>query len=812
MPHLHLLTSELQDIADDRMPHDLVAINISPGMGKALALSTPILTTGGWSCMGDIKVGDHVFGVDGSPRRVNGKSAVFLDEPCYELRFDFGETIVACQDHLWLLRSREDRLARRSARVRTTLEVAETVRLADGPGNTRCNYSIDSTEPIEYDEAELLVPPYTLGAWLGDGSSVHGEIHGVDEEVFESVKRDGFRVGEPSRRFKRHVFGLSPLLRAIRVHGNKHIPAAYQRGSVAQRISLLQGLMDTDGHCTKAQGRCEFTTTSKVLAEQIVELIIGLGIKTHMPASLEAKLDGRVVGQKWRVNFAPPGTIVPFRIKRKVDRLRSCQSRTSQHWLQSCERTESVPTQCISVDGDQVFLVGRQLIPTHNSMLAVQLFAAYYLRRHPDRKIFICANTRTLAHEHSREVRKNFALSGGRLSDQGARAERWKTVQGGGIFATAPGAAILGWHYHLLIVDDPFDKEKEAFSVTRQEYVWNWWNELDRRRMRWYKPGEAAAPVCRLLIHQRLAVGDLAGRILREEKTQRRGMRIVYVPGIMDREEDQPEWPQTAEVVTLPHVEAGEPTAPDFMGKDELLAEKKKDPLAFEAVYQQNPKVGGAGDYFSRDDIRLWPFDWPTELSKPRQVPMFCERIIRSWDFGYSLDGDWTSGVKVMRLRIGKDEFSKSLRVDFGIREKFVLLVCDVKRKKVTPRNLDRWVHETIRMDGSEVEMSMAQDPGAGAKTLVDMQDEIKKKLGRHSPTFIHTMSTKDGKLDRSRKFRRMCSAGLVFVVPGPSWVGSFIDELEGFVGGNQPGTDDMVDAASDAIKVLTRGQKDVVW
>ena len=156
--------------------------------------------------------------------------------------------------------------------------------------------------------------------------------------------------------------------------------------------------------------------------------------------------------------------------------------------------------------------------------------------------------------------------------------------------------------------------------------------------------------------------------------------------------------------------------------------------------------------------------------------------------------------------------FSKSLRIDFGIREKFVLLVCDVKRKKVTPRNLDKWVHETIRMDGREVEMSMAQDPGAGAKTLVDMQDEIKKKLGRHAPTFIHVMSTRDGKLDRSRKFRRMCSAGLVFVVPGPSWVGSFIDELEGFVGGNQPGTDDMVDAASDAIKVLTRGQKDVVW
>ena len=47
-------------------------------------------------------------------------------------------------------------------------------------------------------------------------------------------------------------------LRRLGLLGNKHIPAAYLRAGYAQRLALLQGLMDTDGYVNE-QGHCEIT-------------------------------------------------------------------------------------------------------------------------------------------------------------------------------------------------------------------------------------------------------------------------------------------------------------------------------------------------------------------------------------------------------------------------------------------------------------------------------------------------------------------------------------------------------------------------
>jgi len=56
--------------------------------------------------------------------------------------------------------------------------------------------------------------------------------------------------------------GVVPgILRALGVLGNKHIPELYLTAGTAQRLALLQGLMDTDGSCSAGQGQAEFCTT-----------------------------------------------------------------------------------------------------------------------------------------------------------------------------------------------------------------------------------------------------------------------------------------------------------------------------------------------------------------------------------------------------------------------------------------------------------------------------------------------------------------------------------------------------------------------
>lgn len=68
--------------------------------GKALSLDTEIPTPDGWRTMGDIHVGDVVFGQDGRPSTVTAESGIF-DKPMYLVRFEDGAEIKASEDHVW---------------------------------------------------------------------------------------------------------------------------------------------------------------------------------------------------------------------------------------------------------------------------------------------------------------------------------------------------------------------------------------------------------------------------------------------------------------------------------------------------------------------------------------------------------------------------------------------------------------------------------------------------------------------------------------------------------------------------------------
>ena len=69
--------------------------------GKCQPLETPIETPLGQRKLGDLKVGDEVFGKDGKPTKITG---VFQQgkKKVYRLTFDKGEvSTLACGEHLW---------------------------------------------------------------------------------------------------------------------------------------------------------------------------------------------------------------------------------------------------------------------------------------------------------------------------------------------------------------------------------------------------------------------------------------------------------------------------------------------------------------------------------------------------------------------------------------------------------------------------------------------------------------------------------------------------------------------------------------
>ena len=71
--------------------------------GKALSLDTPIITPDGWKVMGDLRVGDYVYGADGKPTRITYVSETFLDHDCYEVEFEDGEKIIFRKNQIYNL-------------------------------------------------------------------------------------------------------------------------------------------------------------------------------------------------------------------------------------------------------------------------------------------------------------------------------------------------------------------------------------------------------------------------------------------------------------------------------------------------------------------------------------------------------------------------------------------------------------------------------------------------------------------------------------------------------------------------------------
>lgn len=93
--------TELDEVTNGLHPGQMIIVAARPGVGKALALDTPLPTPAGWTTMGDVAVGDELLAADGAPTRVVAATEVMLGRPCYEIEFSDGTVIVADAQHQW---------------------------------------------------------------------------------------------------------------------------------------------------------------------------------------------------------------------------------------------------------------------------------------------------------------------------------------------------------------------------------------------------------------------------------------------------------------------------------------------------------------------------------------------------------------------------------------------------------------------------------------------------------------------------------------------------------------------------------------
>lgn len=185
--------ADLDQLTNGLHPGQMIVLAARPAVGKALALDTPLPTPTGWTTMGEVQVGDLVLTADGRPTRVVAATEVMTGRPCFDVLFDDGSRLLADAEHQWLTDTRASRRGvHAQAGVRTTEEIEATLRCQTA--DRRLNHSINNAKPLDLPEADLLVDPYLLGTWLGDGASATPRITTIDHEMVMRLEGLGFRL------------------------------------------------------------------------------------------------------------------------------------------------------------------------------------------------------------------------------------------------------------------------------------------------------------------------------------------------------------------------------------------------------------------------------------------------------------------------------------------------------------------------------------------------------------------------------------------------------------------------------------------
>ncbi|RKN29571.1 replicative DNA helicase [Micromonospora musae] len=311
--------------------------------------------------------------------------------------------------------------------VVTTAEIAATLRTATA--DRRLNHAVSNCGPLRLPERDLPISPYTLGVWLGDGHADASRFTTADAEMLAHVEADGYVIrpsgpmvytillpnpptslragicvdcGQSTRALRENATtrrcagchkrngSFLGLLRQAGVTDDKHIPSTYLRASEAQRRALLAGLMDTDGTVAPA-GNLQYTSTSKRLAEDVRELVVGLGYRcTVNTKSVRGRTEASSTA--YTLNFSTPDPI--FRLARKraaheARRRTVSDVRTTSRFIVDVRPVPSVPVRCVTVDNpEHLYLASRAMIPTHNSTASMDFARNAAIRANQASAIF----------------------------------------------------------------------------------------------------------------------------------------------------------------------------------------------------------------------------------------------------------------------------------------------------------------------------------------------------------------------------------------------------------------------------------------
>ena len=358
---------------------ELIVAAGRPGMGKAQPLGARVLTTRGWKLMGDMKAGDALASVDGTPSYV---TAVFDrgEMLVYTVTFSDGRTAQCTADHLW----------RVSYRGWAAPRVLPTSKIMSMLGRTRYRgrlwIDLPNGEHGAAWSSLLPVDPWVLGLLIGDGcrnvQSVR--LSSADTEIVEHLRYrlgDEYRVSDLGRDSWNIVErrGRSRIRAALTELGlwakkaeEKFIPRVYLDADREARLWLLRGLIDSDGWVEKFN--ClRYATSSPQLAADVAELARSLGAlcQTAKRMPFAHKNGERKAGlPSYTLTIRHQDGRAFAWLPRKKARLARRRS-SPRLTITSIEPAAAAQVRCISVSHPTGLYITDNYVVTHNSDAAL---------------------------------------------------------------------------------------------------------------------------------------------------------------------------------------------------------------------------------------------------------------------------------------------------------------------------------------------------------------------------------------------------------------------------------------------------------
>lgn len=390
----HRVTFKVKELPEPRDPQPKIIghilapgtnkiVTLQTGKGKALKADTPVRIPGGWQEIGLLNVDDEVIAHDGTVTKVLGVYPQGVTE-LYRVTFADGRFVEACPEHLWEVYY-VNTVKHKRWRVVNTMEV---LRLMSMP-NPRV--AVRLITPDEGSGVLPLTDPWMLGVLIGDGclSANQVAVSTPDQFIVEKLRARlpyGIDIIHAANHdYRISQIGLSKkngnqLINEMKELGllgckaeAKFIPKDYLEMSRANRLALIQGLMDTDGTVQKS-GSLSYSTVSKQLAEDVQYLARSLGAlacirpRQTYYTYLGVKKAGQLCYEV-DIRHSKPSEFLT--LPRKLERTNDLgqYNQDLKLYIKTVVKVDDAESVCIAVEHPESLFVVKDFIVTHNTFL-----------------------------------------------------------------------------------------------------------------------------------------------------------------------------------------------------------------------------------------------------------------------------------------------------------------------------------------------------------------------------------------------------------------------------------------------------------